>query len=73
MGIFENLFACICNNNENDDIDMLSKRIDRIESKIELMERDNISAIKRLEDQMNIKFDMLNNKIDNLIIMINKL
>ena len=61
-----NLFNCVRspkNNEEDLDTDVL-----RLERRVEYLERELRENIRRLEDKIDIKFELLSNKIDTLII-----
>ena len=76
MKIFKNLFNCVKGQSENE------LKIQQHKSDIELIKRDIrilydksssfTQDIKRLEDKLDNKFDMLNIKIDNILVLLNR-
>jgi archaellum component FlaC len=58
-------------NNNDDEVDDLKDKINRLEMRLENIERDFNSSFKMLETRVSSKLDILNSKIDNLILLIN--
>lgn len=69
MPIFKNVFACSSQEKEEDD---LKDRINRLEIKFDLIEREYQANFRSLSDRLDIKLTMLENKIDNLILVLNR-
>ena len=82
MGLFENLFGCVCNNNgqsaTNDtfthDIKEIRKDVKAVENDIKQLfgkELLTTTELNRLEDKVVNNFSILTNKIDNVIMILN--
>ena len=74
MPILNSIFggcSSVDNNNNNDEVDDLKNVVLQLSLRLESIERDYHSSFKQLEDKVSMKLDILNNKIDNLILLLN--
>ena len=82
MGLFENLFGCVWNNNSRGKDKSLQTQIIDLRNDLKKIEKDVDelfrlkmeihNEIKRIEDKLNNHFAILTNKIHNVILILNK-
>lgn len=68
MPFLNSIFSCKSNDTIDDDV---KGRMIKMELRIELIEQNNKTGLQRLEDKLDNKFDILNSKIDNIILLLN--
>lgn len=79
MGLFTNLFSCTCDaSNPNDTFDDQMKDLKQNVVNLELNVKTLLTAklytnteLKRLEDKLNNQFNLLQTKIDSVILILN--
>ena len=79
MGLFTNLFSCTCDaSNPNDNFDDQMKDLKQNVVNLELNVKTLLTAklytnteLKRLEDKLNNQFNLLQTKIDSVILILN--
>lgn len=77
MSIFKNLMTCICNNEKNEieeltknnknEIERIKRDITALHTKASFM----VSEFRRIDDKLDNKINILSNKIDNVILILN--
>lgn len=68
--LIKNLFNCSCKDNDDEE-DEIKERITKLEMNVDSLQRENFQNMSRIEDKISLKFDLLNNKIDNVIMILN--
>ena len=78
MGLFDNLFACVCNNDKNTNLDdemkELKQNVINLENNVRVLLNAKMytnSELNRLEDKLQSQFALLTNKIDSVILILN--
>ena len=69
--IIGKLFSCN-NSGNDDDNETIKNDIRDLQSKVNLLEMELCNDMKRIEDKIDMKFDILNNKIDTLIVLLRR-
>ena len=71
MGLFKNLFACICKTDDTqqntDDIIEMKLQMKKIDRDVGLL----FTETKRLDDKISTNFTILSTKIDNIVMILN--
>ncbi len=69
MPLLNSIFGgCSSVDNHKEDVE---HRLNKLEIQFDIMERDSTNNIKRLEDKMTMKFDILSGKLDNILMIMN--
>ena len=81
MGIFKNLFSCTCiddvpkkDDTIKTDMTLMKDEMRKMQSEITLLFKlrsDTDGEMRRLEDKLNTHFQILDNKIDSVILILN--
>jgi hypothetical protein len=70
MGIFKNIFNCYSTKDDNEeDTKRITIELRLLQKEVTILFND----LKRLKDKTSNQFMIINNKIDNIILLINKL
>ncbi len=70
MPLLNSIFGgCSSIDTKQEAADEIERRLNRLEAKLDIIERDYAMSMKRLEDKLSMKFDILSNKLDNFIML----
>ncbi len=68
MPIFRNVFAC--SSQDTEEKEELKREIDRLQTRMELIERDFANSVRSLNDRIDMKLSILEGKIDTLVMLL---
>ena len=71
MPIFNSIFGgCSSADTQKEETEELKREIDRLQTRMELLERDFAIGVRSLNDRIDMKLSILESKIDNLVLLL---
>ena len=74
MSIFENLWTCNCDRKDTNDEDKITDvklEVNKTSVGCDMLKNATSNDVKTLDVKFDMKFAMLNNKIDNMLLLLN--
>ena len=73
MSVFNNLLGCDCTSKDEPDIIDVKQKVGKNEIVCDILKNDTKNDIKMLDTKFDLKFSMLSNKIDNILMLLNNI
>ncbi len=70
MPVFRNIFACSSQDTTDQEKEELKREIDRLSTRMELIERDFAMTVRQIEQKIDTKLSILESKIDSLVMLL---
>ncbi len=71
MPLLNSIFGgCSSTDMQQDETDELKREIDRLSTRMELLERDFTMTVRQIEQKIDMKLSILESKIDSLVMLI---